>query len=613
MQNVNTPSITKVNYVQIQNKEKENNCYINVLIHTFAHLSKVLQLILSAYNKNTFTSYPLLQEFTSLLKQYKLIQHPSYIQNATPLNPINFKQELNAYFKEQKEFHLNEKGDPTELLTFIINAFHSQYFNPLNSNLNENETTCNQTCVAHKSFNIQLNEHAICSTCKKEVNTKYINNYFMYDIYVEETFKMINDDKLPYSQISNNLFKLNKFINDNTFLYCDQCKDNKSLKRLMCDYVGNTLIIHCIMDRVFTMVNLCYLYFAIAKYICVEDLFEVDDSNNKHFELIGMTLYFGSHYLCVFYEKENECYVLYDDTKHKEFKNWETLIEFLLKNKYYPVLLFYEEVLEQSIATYDVHDNNERLFKKQLALATTLDKESKSKPNLYTRQLSKDEFNYSNEDIWECEHCNVINSYDVYICRGCCKSNPTVQIMVKAKEQMKQKNKQQNDYWKCPYCDNVNKLSNYICGNCSYSNEVVKEIKDQKEETLIEEEEKNDEQIEEINSEGDIQIISDEICWICPICKENINKTQFYCKVCKCLNRELREEIERNKLLQQEVFYCIECKKEKVEKKDCKCKECKQKEEKKKEEASNHGRNKGKYVYTGIIYGINSKEAKKNK
>ena len=53
--------------------------------------------------------------------------------------------------------------------------------------------------------------------------------------------------------------------------------------------------------------------------------------------------------------------------------------------------------------------------------------------------------------------------------------------MVKAKEQMKQKNKQQNDYWKCPYCDNVNKLSNYICGSCSYSNEVVKEKGDKHE------------------------------------------------------------------------------------------------------------------------------------
>jgi DNA polymerase I-like protein with 3'-5' exonuclease and polymerase domains len=52
----------------------------------------------------------------------------------------------------------------------------------------------------------------------------------------------------------------------------------------------------------------------------------------------------------------------------------------------------------------------------------------------------------------------------------------------------------------------------------------------------------------------------------------------------------------------------VECKKEKVEKKDCKCGECK-----KKEEMSNAGRNKGKFVYSGIIYGTDSKEAKKNK
>ena len=138
------------------------------------------------------------------------------MQNSTPLNPITFKQELNTYFKEEKEFHLNEKGHPTELLTFIIKAFHSQYFNPLNSNLNENDTTCNHICIAHKSFNIQLNEQTVCSTCRKEMNTKYINNYFIYEIYVEETFKMITDNSLPYSEISHNFFNFNKLINDST-------------------------------------------------------------------------------------------------------------------------------------------------------------------------------------------------------------------------------------------------------------------------------------------------------------------------------------------------------------------------------------------------------------
>ena len=358
------------------------------------------------------------------------------------------------------------------------------------------------------------------------------------------------------------------------------------------------------MDRMLTMVNLCYLYFAIAKYICVADLFEVNDSNNKHFELIGMTLYFGSHYLCVFYEKENECYVLYDDTKHKEFTNWETLISFLIKNKYYPVLLFYEEVSHQDITSQYVQDNNEQMYLKQLELCTSLDKNSKTR--LYSQELPKDEFNYSNEDIWECEHCNVINSYDVYICRGCSKTNSTVQIMVRAKEQMKRKNKQQNDYWKCPYCDNMNKLNNYVCRSCGYSNEVVKEIKEQKEGVTIQG--KSDEQMEERYNEGDMEIISDENNWFCPICKDNVNKNQFYCKICRCLNLELKEQIERSKLQQQELFYCIECKKEKVEKKDCKCAQCKQKEG-----MPNNGGNmpKSKYICSGIIYGTDSKKYKK--
>ena len=477
----------QINYVQIQNNKNENNCYINVLIHTFSHLTSVSNGLIKLNESNVFKYHKLLQVFVQLLVQYKQIKEGcnaiSY-HNELVLNPISFKNELNTYFKGKKEFQLNEKGDPTELLLFIINAFHSCHVDPHSKNLNENEKICKTQCISHKEFYIKLIENTMCTKCNKTSSTKYDDNYFIYEIYVEEAFKYINDNKLKYNKICHQLFTLSKHASQRALIYCDKCKDNTIKKQLHCESIGSSFIVNCIISRVFTMENICYLYFLISRIIKVGDIFQINsDKKNKMYMLIGMTLYFGSHYLCVFYEHENECFVLYDDTKNKEFETWEMLIEYLIKNKYYPVLLFYQE--KNGSNNDKIKDKNfnvnESMFIKEMKLCKEMDKGNES--HLYLDSNIKK----GNDDVWECEYCKAVNKYDRYKCRACNLQNKTMKMLIDSqlevdREQKKLKesiNSNYNNIWLCQSCLNENKYDSCSCNRCGYVNENVKDMIEQ--------------------------------------------------------------------------------------------------------------------------------------
>lgn len=53
--------------------------------------------------------------------------------------------------------------------------------------------------------------------------------------------------------------------------------------------------------------------------------------------------------MCVLYEKEINEYVIYYDINLNHYKTWKELIIYLVKNSYYPVLLFYQQVKVSSI------------------------------------------------------------------------------------------------------------------------------------------------------------------------------------------------------------------------------------------------------------------------
>ena len=595
----------QINYVQIQNNINENNCFINVLIHTFSHLTTMSQSLIKLYESNVFKYHRLLQVFVQLLVKYKEIKEGcnSTTQKELVLNPISFKNELNAYFKGKKEFQLNEQGDPTELLLFIINAFHSCHVDPKSKNLNENEKICKPPCASHKEFYIKLIEHTECTKCQKTSTTKYDNNYFIYEIYVEEAFKYMNEKKLPYNSIRHELFTLSQRASEKTLIYCDKCKDNTVKKQLYCESIGSSFIVNCIISQVFTMETICYLYFLISRIVRVGDIFQTNtDKKHKTYMLIGMTLYFGSHYLCVFYEPETECFVLYDDTKNKQFQTWDMLIEYLIKNKYYPVLLFYQE---KNVSSYENFNLNENMFIKEMKLCKETDKETEM--HLYLDSNNKK----GNNDVWECERCKADNTYDSYQCKECNLKNKTVKMLIDSKlaieqEQLKgniDNNHNYDDIWICQSCLNENKYDVYRCVKCKCVNENVKDMIEQtqmhmekssrsnyddygyaqrkicvndnktqnstrqkrkqstnsdnnsnsgftycKKENKIQNVEPDNRIEQPFNDEDIIKASLSDTEWSCPLCKRIVQNNQYVCTNCRSVNEDLLPKEEHHRV-----------------------------------------------------------------
>ena len=146
------------------NEKHENNCFVSVVFHTLFHFIELKNYLINYQISNTTPK--LIVELISLLNSYQ------------KLNPSSFRNELANIFKKEKEFQLNEEGDPIELLNFLLNCLHTFIIsNGTKIGISENE--CKKNCLIHELFYINLSEKSKCSKCNKNNNIKYDYNYFM--------------------------------------------------------------------------------------------------------------------------------------------------------------------------------------------------------------------------------------------------------------------------------------------------------------------------------------------------------------------------------------------------------------------------------------------------
>ena len=413
--------VPKFNCIKMQNNKNENNCFINVLIHSFSHFPLFQTMILTALNTNTFTNYALIQQLALILQQYKEL---TTNDNPHVLNPLNFRNELASYFNSKGMFGLHEKGDPTELLSFMLNCLHSIFFKPTDLNVDNSDKLCNSKCISHKLFYIGIEETQRCIQCQNYKQFLYDNNYFIYEIYVENVISVLIEEKAKYDVFKHKLILLYKILSEKELQYCATCKQHTMKRQLKCRALGDYLIFNCIYND---NSHLSMLYFLIGKYVELNEMFYNDNNNldNKRYSLVGMTLYWGSHYVCVFYEKEINEYVIYDDTNLNHYKTWKDLVIYLVKNSYYPVLLFYQQVEPQQNECESEFDLSEALYSQLNAFENERNKNALKQYNDFMSNCT------DNENAWPCEQCGNVNSYDIFQCTKCQSVNQIVYEFVK--------------------------------------------------------------------------------------------------------------------------------------------------------------------------------------
>ena len=514
-----------VNCVKIKNDIHDNNCFVNTILHAFFYMPKLTDFLISDKFKAQSSFSSLLLELINLMKKYKMI-HDTDSLSQSILDPTNFRSLLALEFKKSKLFEMNQQGDPVELLSILLNAFHSVAFDGCKT-ISENEAKCDPVCISHLLFKINLTEKKQCALCKHEITISYHSNYFIYEMYLQDVFDLISKKKLnSFNLISQNLFPLAKEAMSQVSLPCDKCKHDIFNKKLICNEIGHYFIVQSPFEmNTLSMSYLCLYYFLIPKFVSLDSIFTVEQKGlSKTFVLCGLILYWNKHYLSMFYEKPLKSYIVFDDTTVNAFSSWDELIQYLIKNLYYPIVLIYKEA--------DSNENFSRTFKLTDDFCSELYKKctemDKSKQNMKVEE----EIKSRGDNIWECEECKTINPYTVYKCKHCKKENlimyQLITEMQRAKLNSKKEELEQKEIQKLkvPEVKDINKIIDYDNINRPAEGTLSKkQIKDTGKLSQIEPD-KEDSKSSSVDEE------TMEI-WACPKCSNRNRLIEKYCLGCR--------------------------------------------------------------------------------
>ena len=267
--------------------------------------------------------------------------------NITNLNTFELRNSLSIC--SDNKFKLNSISDPVEFLIYILDIINKE---------NSEEI--------HLYFHLKLIEEVRCiNFCPFKSNRKYDKDNFIYQIYVEEIFNYIKNQKLSFDDFKENLFMLSYYSIQNEMNTCQKCNSIKN-KILICNNEDGSpkfLLVNCVWNNVKPDLKdvIKFLYF-ISLIEQLDNLFICPSKNEKsNYYLNGIIFYSFTlcHYINLIFNLQKNVFTLYNDTGIMEFENMNEVYNYITKGQlkknnkayFYPVLLVYgkENIYDEKI------------------------------------------------------------------------------------------------------------------------------------------------------------------------------------------------------------------------------------------------------------------------
>ena len=325
-------------------KEKDNISQSPKEIVTKKPEDSLPSKMMKKKKENEFNDF--LFNLGKVLNSYQnVLADNNYKKNITNLNTIDLRKSLSICSDSQ--FKFNCISDPIEFLIYILDLINKE---------NSDEI--------HLYFHLKLIEEVRCSNfCPCKANKKYDKDNFIYQIYVEEIFNYIKNQKLNFDDYKENLFMLSYYSLKNEVTKCEKCKSIKN-RILICNNEDGSpkfLLVNCVWnnERPDLKDVIKFLYF-ISLVEKLDNLFICPSkTENTNYYLFGIIFYSFAlcHYINMIFNLQKNIFTLYNDTGIMEFQNIYEIykyitIEQLKKNNkayFYPVLLVYckENIYEE--------------------------------------------------------------------------------------------------------------------------------------------------------------------------------------------------------------------------------------------------------------------------
>ena len=457
-------------FIPLENRTKENNCFINVVIQLLSHsplfMKKFLSIKIEDRNNPLFTLQILLNDYKNLM----------YSTEIKRLDIKNFRQNL---VKLYNNYHEGTFGDSIEILNNIFNIIHSF---SIKSKLNiENNKICNPLCISHDLFSLKITELITCKNCNKKKSINYDNNYFIYEIFSFELLELLFGKKIETFQ--NKLFTLQKNIINKDFqgtIENCHCLKKDYIKNLYLTNVqSNYFLINLTWDNYLPkLTDICKMYNLIPLIEENKNLFQIDDKRLifKYY-LYGIIVFYNYHYACCMKSNKNkhEWYFI-SDYDIVLFDNYKELIRNLIINHYHPVILFYTKnrLVDNENKENTTFDNieYESLYyycKEQLqklGIDVPVSRQSSSNSPILNKKSENDLkalLLYKNSK----KNLNSFNN-----------NNNTIEKKNSNDSLNKKISFSKDEFWYCTNCRKKNLYQSSKCWNCHLENTAIKEGND---------------------------------------------------------------------------------------------------------------------------------------
>ena len=295
-----------------------------------------------------------------------------YLYNS--IDTFIFRYELSEY--SNNIFLLYRMGDPIELIIYLL----------------ENCLKINSDFI-HKLFYIDIREKYFCLKDKNEKEIKYDKDNFLREIYIEEIINFSIMSKLSFNEFNSNLFAIFKEVSYQHVKKCDKCHCVME-KRTICNYLPKYFFINCVWsNKNPNKEDIIKFYSMIQFNFNSIEMFDI--KTEKIYSFFGMILYcyYMCHYINVIYDEKKDIFILFNDELIIKFKSFKELINYLTgkdendKYIFYPVLITYNEIPEESIKIKEI---NLECYMKLMKKTIQKNKEE-NKTNLNTNIINNDD------------------------------------------------------------------------------------------------------------------------------------------------------------------------------------------------------------------------------
>ncbi|CAG9332400.1 unnamed protein product [Blepharisma stoltei] len=551
------------NVIGFINRLGEMNCFLNSALQALWHMEAFRNAISFSTPKcrsQNSTHYCLSCGIKQIFEQvsYNLSKNIDGVIDISKL-----RTELAKVYEQTGEFEKESSADCMEALIAILKAIHSVHLMDPTQGIDNSFSNikCEEKCVAHEVLELGVHEVLNCDCGAVSENDwdycTFAHPFYVNDIFEEarkthpelrplDNVKFV-DDYLELSSILPIEGKLPEFIKaqwrDAELDMCpkvDECPVHKSKRTLKLATTPKVFIINLIWNEMHPgYLDILQMLSTMPYTLSLDRIYE--DSPSNSYIIRGMILFGPGHYVFCVKGKNDRLWYKIDDEKIGVIGNgkWDESIEYIVRNRYYPVGLFYEESkeaegmdislegwlkLERTVIRYEIkkrlqdkldREEEEEKFKVfysresiEPAKKLRAEKIEDSKVPINEITVKPNENNKKQETTvlagrqeeqiqeaqsepikiqWACD-CGFKNEMEWDVCGSCHTIKPGESGWVCKSCTFKNDNKndaceicnkineEKTKYWRCLKCSRLNKPNDTFCSSCFTSKPRTREI-----------------------------------------------------------------------------------------------------------------------------------------